>query len=45
MVIIRMSYFMPKIVLRLYCLLKEEDCEVTKSKNRYILTELNGISK
>jgi hypothetical protein len=43
MIVIRMSYFLPKIVLRLYSLLKEEQSEITKSKNRYILTELNGM--
>lgn len=43
MVIVRSSYFLPKIILRLYCLLVEEDCEITKSKNKYILSEVNGM--
>jgi hypothetical protein len=43
MIIIRMSYFMPKLVFRLYCLLREENTEITKSKNRHILCEQNGL--
>lgn len=43
MVIVRSSYFFPKIIMRLYCLLVEEDSEITKSKNRYILSEVNGM--
>ena len=43
MVVIRISYFLPKIMLRLYCLLVDKECEITKSKNKYILTELNGF--
>ena len=34
---------MPKLVFRLYCLLKEDNTEITKSKNRHILCEKNGI--
>ena len=43
MVIVRIGIFMPKIVLKIYCTLKEENVEFAKAKSR--LVTANGLSE